>query len=206
MKGTPEANCAEIWRLVKAEYRARKTPARFTDLNTTMFSVGPNGCAKLTGSADAIKHLGVILSDVYEGLYDSRCSDGGLQYGILMALRSSARLEAILDVANDFCQLPPGIADTFRDLCVRHVQEQQELNVLAGRRILNVTFTLHLLIHAGQRAKYQNPRLRFASRGRDLLLRVSKLMRMTSFGSPKNEDVHKRLLARMNRTLDASFP
>ncbi len=69
----------------------------------------------------------------------------------------------------DQIKLPAATAHEFRDLCVQHVTQQKTLNDLAGRPILNVTFKHHLLIHAGQRTLYQNPRMGFEFQGGDLM-------------------------------------
>ena len=59
------ANCAEIWKHVKAEYRIRKTPTRYRVLKLTMFCSGSGGYPCLKGKAHAIKHLGLILRDLF---------------------------------------------------------------------------------------------------------------------------------------------
>ena len=70
--GSLEAVCAEIWGDVKEEYRTRRTPTRYRVLKVNMFSSGSGGYPQLKGKAHAIKHLGLIIRDLFENLTPPR--------------------------------------------------------------------------------------------------------------------------------------
>ena len=80
-------------------------------------------------------------------------------YVFLAALNSSARIEEIFALYRDQFKFPAAVGLEFRDLCVTHVRQQQALKDFAWRRIFNVTFKPHWLVHAGQRSFFLNPRM-----------------------------------------------
>ena len=199
--GTPEANCAWIWKHIKAEYRARNTTTRYRVLRLNMFGTGSGGYPCLKGKAHAIKELGLILRDLFDDWHDS--SDP-YQVAILHALNSSARLEQILlEYKSDF-KFPAPIAAEFKKLCLLHVRQQQALYQFGGHRVFNITFKHHWLVHAGHRALYQNPRMGWCFMGEDLMLKVRTVTHPCTFGT-KGEVVHKKLLRRMIRDLEGKF-
>ena len=94
-------------------------------------------------------------------------------YVYLAALNSSSRIEEIFA------------------LCVKHVRKQQQaLRDFAWRRIFNVTFNPHWLVHAGQRSFFLNPRMGWCLQGEDLMLKVRTMTHPCTFGT-KWEAVHK---------------
>ena len=108
--GTPDANCAELWELVKAEYRTRRTPTRFRILKCSMFNSGSGGYPKLKGKAHAIRHLGYSLKDIFEALAPH---DDAFCTAVLGALRTGVQMEEILDVYKFQFKFPPDVAQTF---------------------------------------------------------------------------------------------
>ena len=197
----PEENCAKIWQDVKTEYTARSTPSRYRVLKMNMFSSGSGGYPQLKGKAAAIQHLGLILRDIFARW----CTPGDLFHkAILGALDSSARLEEILYVYKDQFKFPDGVGSEFRDLCLKHVKQQQELKDFAGHRIFNVTFKHHWLIHAGQRGMFQNPRMGWCFQGEDLMMKIRTVTHPCTYGI-QPEAVHQKLLDRMIRNMDTAF-
>ena len=104
---------------------------------------------------------------------------------------------------SDF-KFPDHIAVEFRNLCLAHVRQQQALYQFDGRRLFNITFKHHWLVHAGHRATYQNPRMGWCFMGEDLMLKVRMMTHPCTFGT-KGEVVHKKLLSRMIRELEGKF-
>ena len=199
--GSAEANCAQLWKHVKAEYKARNTPTRYRVLKLSMFSNGSGGYPSLKGKAHAIKHLGLILRDLFDKWHDE--SDP-YHVGILRALNSSYRLEEILHLYKSDFKFPVEIGEEFCDLCLAHVRQQQALKDFKDRKLFNITFKHHWLVHAGHRAKYQNPRMGWCFMGEDLMLKVRTMTHPCTFGT-KGEVVHKKLLSRMIRELEGKF-
>ena len=53
MPGTPQENTTELWRLIRVEYAAEKTPTRFGSLKYSMFN--PKGGPLFRGSSKPYK-------------------------------------------------------------------------------------------------------------------------------------------------------
>ena len=101
-------------------------------------------------------------------------------YVYLAALKSSSRIEEIFA------------------LCVKRVRKQQQaLRDFAWRRILNVTFNPHWLVHAGQRSFFLNPRMGWCLQGEDLMLKVRTMTHPCTFGT--------KLLSRRFRHPEGAF-
>ena len=117
-------------------------------------------------------------------------------YVFLAALNSSARIEEIFALYRDQFKFPAAVGLEFRDLCVTHVRQQQALKDFAWRRIFNVTFKPHWLVHAGHRSFFLNPRMGWCLQGEGLMLKVRTLTHPCTFGT-QCELVHKKLLDRL---------
>ena len=101
-------------------------------------------------------------------------------YVYLAALNSSSRIEEIFA------------------LCVKHVRKQQQaLRDFAWRRILNVTFNPHWLVHAGQRSFFLNPRMGWCLQGGDIMLKARTMTHPCTFGT--------KLLSRRFRHPEGAF-
>ena len=159
------------------------------------------GYPQLKGKAHAIKHLGLILRDIFDRWH---VPGDPYQVAILSALDSSARLEEILSEYKSDFKFPVPIAAEFRKLCLKHVRQQQALYQFSGLRLFNITFKHHWLVHAGHRATWQNPRMGWCFMGEDLMLKVRTMTHPCTFGT-KGEVVHKKVLSRMIRDLEGKF-
>ena len=194
-------NCKHLWTKIKREYRARGTTSRYRMMKTNMFSSGSGGYPQLKGKAGCIHHLGPILRHIIQQRYNPDCA---FQVAILEALKSSEELEEILSTYKDQFKFPPEFAVRFRDLCITHVKQQQELKDFSDYKIFNVTFKHHWLVHAGHRAQFQNPRMGWCFQGEDLMLKIREMTHPCTFGT-KDEFVHKKLLSRNLRSIDEAF-
>ena len=160
-----------------------------------MFCSASGGYPCLKGKAHAIKHLGFMLRDLF---YEWHDPTDGFQKGVLCAFASSCRSEEILTLYRSDFKLPRPIAEEVRNLCWAHVRQTKELMNYSDRRIFNVTFKHHWLLHAGHRARFQNPRMGWCFQGEDLMLHPCPL-------GTNGEIVHKKLLSRMIRSLEMPY-
>ena len=155
----------------------------------------------MKGKAHAIKHLGFMLRDLF---YEWHDPTDGFQKGVLCTFASSCRSEEILPLYRSDFKLPRPIVEEVRNLCWAHVRQTKELMNYSDRRIFNVTFKHHWLLHAGHRAMFQNPRMGWCFQGEDLMLKIREMTHPCTFGT-KDEFVHKKLLSRNLRSIDEAF-
>ena len=142
-----------------------------TRLKLTMVCSGSGGYPCLKGKVHAIKHLGFILRDLF---YEWHDPTDGFQKGVLCAFASSCRSEEILPLYRSDFKLPRPIAEEVRNLCWAHVRQTKELMNYSDRKIFNVTFKHHWLLHAGHRARFQTPVWAVASRVKTLCSKYAR--------------------------------
>jgi len=115
MGGDAADNLKVLLREIKTQYRALAVPhvSRFNSLKMSMIST--NGGVRLKGKGGELRHLGQSLHLAYKKFYDASIS---IQRKIELALRTSCRMESILDEHKKSFALPGAILILCRKLTI----------------------------------------------------------------------------------------
>ena len=112
---------------------------------------------------------------------------------VMLALRCSRDLDAILDDHLEHVRLPEPVAADLLDKTLLFCQLTSELTDVRGHRLFNVTQKFHILIHCAMRAADMNPRLGWCWLGEDYMCRMRMLIGSCTRGV-KPEDVGKKIV------------
>ena len=154
---------------IRHYYNLFDIQSQYGMIKMTMFKTGPGGYPRLKGKAAEVRHVTVPLMHIWEESCDPTDTDHAT---ILLALKTSARMDEILDEYPTANVFPTAIGEEFFQNCLLHCQCQSKLSNYMNIKSFNVTQKLHFLCHAGFRAKHMNPRKSWCFRGEHYMLKI----------------------------------
>ena len=169
----PAANVDTLWGRIDKWYSDNKIDheVRYRMLKLSMicnvrapFAKQP----KLRGNAIQVRNLMRPLADIWSHYMDP-ASDAHKQIALL--LKSSIRLEEMLDVHKHLYVFPPAIAHEFQQTTERYLVLACAINhhyhVVNARLLFTIIPKFHMLWHAAYNSRYISPRMTWCYKGED---------------------------------------
>ena len=187
---------------MKELYKERKTPNRYGKMTLNMFKPAAGGYPMLRGKAGQIKHVTPILLAIWEEGMGPDPDD--LELTVSMALKASRDADFILDDHPNVPRLPPDVAEAFFQHTILYCQLNSKLHNWKELRLFNITQKIHIMVHAGLRAKDLNPRYGWCFMGEDFMNKSRQLLAACTRGNPKhmvNNKALKKYLVFLNLSM-----
>ena len=166
-----------------------------------MFNSGPGGYPVLKGKAMEVRGLAPALS----ALWRTGMHTGDIFHvASAEALTACCRMDSILTAHRDCFKLLELVGQEFTDSTSQYLQQQLIVHNYEGRRVFNITFTHHALVHCGIRAQQMSPRFGWCYCGEDWMTWVRKIGAPCTRGMPLL-NVHRKAVIKMLRAMGYGY-
>ena len=119
LAGTIDRNLKTVWAILKSSY-SKDVSAQYGHMTITMYDNGPSSFPCLKGKCSMIRHFGApLLATMQKLLDDSGRQPTQEQRWMLIGMRASVRMEAILEEEKDEFVLSPAAGAEFKDMAFR---------------------------------------------------------------------------------------